>query len=158
MSKAYEADDDQDAFADEEFDGEDLDEQMQRIAAILGQDDLDVTQKTVNRYFDYLKQHVQLPCRLTGIEDFPWEERYVFGYGDEKEYERLKKTQPSYTDTFELMSFAEAQANDGILVEVRRVSDQKKFTLPLADLEAADEGSPNYQLLDDYSVWFVNYR
>jgi hypothetical protein len=158
MSKMYEEEDDPEAFDEEEFDEDSFDEQEQRIAAILGQEDLEVTQKTAQKYFDYLKQHIQLPCQLTGIEDFPWEERYVFGFGDEEEYEELKKTRPSYTDTFELLSFAEATANDGILVEVRRLSDQKKFTLPLADLEAADEHSPNYQLLDDYAVWFVNWR
>jgi hypothetical protein len=41
---------------------------------------------------------------------------------------------------------------------MKRVSDKKKFTLPLAELKAADKRSKNYQLLDDYSVWFVNNR
>jgi len=143
---------------DEEFEDDEFDEHERRVAAILGQTDLEVTGKTVKQYLDYLKPQLELPCRLTGIEDFPWEERYVFGFGDEKEYERLKKTQPSYTDTFELLRFAAATANDGVLVEVERVSDKKKFTLPLADLEAVDEKSKNHQLLDDYAVWFVNYR
>ena len=38
------------------------------------------------------------------------------------------------------------------------LDDNKKFTLPLADLKASDQHSDNYQLLDDYAVWFVNYR
>ena len=46
----------------------------------------------------------------------------------------------------------------GISVNVKRVSDKRKFTLPLADLESTDKQSNNYQLLDDYSVWFVNYQ
>jgi hypothetical protein len=46
----------------------------------------------------------------------------------------------------------------GILVNLKRVSDKKKFTLPLAELKATDEKLKNYQLLDDYSVWFVNNR
>jgi hypothetical protein len=92
------------------------------------------------------------------MEDFPWEEHYVFGFGSKAEYERLKKTQPSYTDTFELLSLDEIDEDYGILAHVKRVSDKKEFTLPLADLESTDEGTRNYQLLDDYSYWFVNYR
>jgi hypothetical protein len=47
---------------------------------------------------------------------------------------------------------------EGILVVVRREWDQKKFVLPSADLKAVNKKSRNYQLLDDYSVWFVNNR
>ena len=107
---------------------------------------------------DYLKKNLELPCLLTGIEDFPWEERFVFGFGDKAEYERLKKTRPSYTDTFELLNIDEADPDDGIVAVVQRTSDRKEFSLPLADLEARVKESKNYQLLDDYSVWFVNYR
>ena len=46
----------------------------------------------------------------------------------------------------------------GVMVNVKRLSDRKKFELPLADLEATDKKSDKYQLLDDYSVWFVNNR
>ncbi|MCB0045522.1 MAG: hypothetical protein H6642_11320 [Caldilineaceae bacterium] len=92
------------------------------------------------------------------MEDFPWEERYVFGYGSKTEYEKLKKTQPSYTDTFEFLGFDdEVDRGYGILVKVRRVADKRKFTVSLDDLEATDEQSTNCQLLDDFSVWFVNY-
>ena len=62
-------------------------------------------------------------------------------------------------DTYNLLSFDdEVDPNSGIFVNVQRVSDKKKFFLPLADLEATDEKSENYQLLDDFSVWFVNWR
>ncbi|MFZ1201271.1 MAG: calcium-binding protein, partial [Desulfobacterales bacterium] len=74
-----------------------------------------------------------------------------------KEYEKLKKTQPSYKDSFKLISFEnDLDENNGILVEVERLSDKKKFILPLADLKSTDKYSKNYQLLDDFSVWFVN--
>ena len=46
----------------------------------------------------------------------------------------------------------------GIVVNVRRLSDKKKFALTLSDLEATDEKSKNHELLDDYVTWFVNYR
>jgi len=107
----------------------------------------------------YLKQNLELPCHLTGIENFEWEEYYVVGPGSKKEYERLKKMRLSYLDTFELINFDDQVDEDyGIYVEVTRVSDKKKFDLPLADLKATDRKSKNYRLLDDFSVWFVNYR
>jgi hypothetical protein len=143
-----------------------LNEQDERIAEILldtillDVDDIpEVSRESLERYFAHLKSSLKLPCYLTGIEDFPWEERYVFGYGSEAEYENLKKKQPSYTDSFNLLNLDEEINEDyGLLVDVKRTSDNKKFTLPLADLKAIDEHSMNYQLLDDYSVWFVNNR
>ena len=143
-----------------------FDEQDVRIAEILIDtiildiDDIpEVSRESLERYFAHLKSNLKLPCYLTGIEDFPWEERYVFGYGSEAEYENLKKKQPSYTDTFNLINLDEEINEDyGLLVDVKRTSDNKKFTLPLADLKAIEEHSKNYQLLDDYSVWFVNNR
>jgi hypothetical protein len=84
---------------------------------------------------------------------------YVIGPGSKAEHERLRKTRPSSMDTYDLLSFEEeVNPDDGILVHVRRVSDKKKFLLPLANLEAAQKKSPNYQLLDDYAVWLVNWR
>ena len=135
-------------------------EQEKRIAGILGTEKLDVTRKTLSTYLKYLKNHVQIPCQLTGIEDFEREEPYVFGFGSKKEYQELKKTQPSYTDKFSLINFINEidDEYDGIFVNVQRLSDKKKFVLPLADLKSTDKKSKNYQLLDDYSVWFVNNR
>jgi hypothetical protein len=76
-------------------------EQERRIAHILGIKKLDVTRKTLSTYLKYLKSHIEIPCHLTGIEDFQWEEAYVFGFGSKKEYQELKKTQPSYPDKFD---------------------------------------------------------
>jgi len=137
-----------------------FDKQEKRIMAILGTKKLDVTRATLKRYLKYLKRHVEFPCQLTGIEDFDWEESYVFGPGNKREYEELKEIQPSYKDKFNLIDFVDNfdDWEDGIFVVVRRESDRKKFVLPLADLKATDKKSKNYQLLDDYSVWFVNYR
>ena len=134
--------------------------QEKRTADILGTKKLDVTRKTLSTYLKYLKNHVEIPCQLTGIEDFEWEEAYVFGFGSKKEYEELKKTQPSYTDKFNLIDFIDDidDEYDGIFVNVQRLSDKKEFILPLADLKSTDKKSKNYQLLDDYSVWFVNNR
>ncbi|MDO9123976.1 MAG: calcium-binding protein [Deltaproteobacteria bacterium] len=137
-----------------------FEKQEKRIIAILGTKKLDVTRKTLKTYLEYLKKHVEILCQLTGIEDFEWEERYVFGFGSKKEYEKLKKTQPSYKDKFNLIKFLDDidDEYDGIFVHVQRISDERKFVLPLSDLKSTDRKSKNYQLLDDYSVWFVNNR
>jgi hypothetical protein len=76
-----------------------------------------------------------------------------------------------YTDEYELVSFDGFDEDEGILVQViticdkvkvnlhfMTISERKKYTFPLADLEAVDENSNNSQILDDYSMWFVNYR
>ena len=135
-----------------------LDKQDQRIANIFGTKRVpDVTDETLETYLDYLKQHLDWPCQVTGIEDmgcFAWEEYYTFGPGSERKYEKLKKKQVSYTDTFELLSFDddEDDEDDGLVVNVRRLSDKKKFALTLSDLKASDEKSKNCELLDDFSV------
>ena len=140
-----------------------LDKQDQRIADILGTDDVpDVDTKSLKRYLDYLKQHLDMPCLVTGIEDmgcFAWEEYYTFGPGSERKYAKLKKKRASYTDTFELLSFDDDYDEDyGIVVNVRRISDKKTFAQTLSDLKATDDKTTNSQLLDDYVTWFVNWR
>jgi hypothetical protein len=70
-----------------------------------------------------------------------------------------KKQQPSYTDTYACLSFEDAyDAYAGLAVTVKRVSDSKRFVLPLAHLKATEKPSNNYQLLHDYAVWIVNWR
>ncbi len=137
-----------------------LDKQDQRIATIFETEDVpDVSTATLQRYRAYLQQHLEFPCQLTGIEDFDWEEYYVIGPGSKAEHERLRKTRPSCMDTYDLLSFDDdVDPDSGLLVHVRRVSDKKTFLLPLADLEATKKKTKNYQLLDDYAVWFVNWR
>jgi hypothetical protein len=49
-------------------------------------------------------------------------------------------------------------AGEDIAAQVRRKSDGKAFMLGLAELKAVEKKSPNYQVLDDYTVFFVNYR
>ena len=132
-----------------------------RIMAILGQKDIDDifrSDENLQVYLEYLKNHVAPPCLVTGIEDFPWEEKYVFGYGDEEEYEELKKTNPFYKDTFTLMEFELIPELERIFATIERVTDKKQFSLPLEDLEAKSKKSPNYQLLEDYSYWYVNFQ
>lgn len=110
----------------------------------------------------YLKKEITFPVIVTGIEDlgcFGWEKFYNWGPGSKKEYEKLKKKYPSFRDEYELLSFNEDfDEEEGLYVNVQRISDKKKFTLPLADLEAVEKNSKNEQLLDDYAVWYTNFR
>lgn len=149
----------------EENDGFEEDEygdQMKRIQNILGfknEEEMTVDEDNLTKYYKYLNTNIDFSVSVTGIEDFHWEEYYVFGPGDQGEYKKLKKTHPSYTDKYKIIDLDDdLDWEEGILVNVKRISDNKKFTLPLADLESDDENSTNYQILDDYSVWFVNYR
>ncbi|MBA4417721.1 MAG: hypothetical protein C0392_07400 [Syntrophus sp. (in: bacteria)] len=137
---------------------EEFDLHKKRITEILGEDNLVVTLKSLTLYRDYLRKNLDTPCTMTGIESFPWEEKYVFGLDDITEDEALKIKQPSCTDTYELKRFEDLINEDkGILVKVKRVYDNQRFILGLASLKAINETSKNHTLLDDYSVWFVNY-
>jgi hypothetical protein len=136
-----------------------FDKQRQRLADIFGTEGVPAVEtETLERYLDHLKQNLEFPCQLTGIEDFPWEEVYIIGPGDKEEHEQLRQTKPSYLDTYELLSFDDVKSRFGIMVNVRRVSDKKTFILPLADLKATDKKSKNYELLDDFAAWCVNWH
>ena len=103
-----------------------LDKQEQRIVTIFGTQEVpEVDTETLEHYLDHLQQHLALPCQLTGSEDFDWEEYYVIGPGSKAEHERLRKTRPSYMDTYELRRLEEdVDLDEGILVHVRGVSDR----------------------------------
>jgi len=133
-----------------------MDEDEERLSAILG-DDNERSQRNASRYREYLLKHLSLPILVTGTEDFPWEEPYVIGGWDEREYEKLKKTNPSYTDTFELQDLEPPDENDEVVAKIRRISDKKVFRIGLSWLCCEDEDSQAYTLLDDYSIWHANY-
>jgi hypothetical protein len=42
----------------------------------------------------------------------------------------------------------------GVIVDLRR--GRRKYAFPLCDLEITDKRSPNYQIVNDYAVWFAN--
>src|SRR5205814_10019534 len=94
-------------------------------------------------------------CEVTGSEDFHWEEFYVSGPGSKAEHNRLRKQQPSYMDHYQLTGIELDEVSewmlfgdDDIAAHVKRVSDNKEFTLGLAELEAVDRLSLNFQLLN----------
>jgi hypothetical protein len=145
-----------------------VDDQYNRIYKILGVEDVEnennaaVNYKNLEKYLAYLNNEVTFPIIVTGIEDlgcFGWEEYYNWGPGSKKEYEKLMKKYPSFRDEYELLSFDEDfDEDEGLYVNVQRISDKKKFSLTLADLEAVEKNSKNAQLLDDHAVWHTNFR
>ena len=141
------------------------DPQEKRIESIVGDPEEIDFDEARDVYYQYLKENLDLPCEVTGIEDFEWEEFYVLGPGSKKEYEHLKKDQPSYTDRYQLLSIStdlESQWimywEDDLAANVKRLSDGKEFQLGLSELKAVDKKSKQYQLLDDFSFWLVNNR
>ncbi|MDL2122472.1 MAG: calcium-binding protein [Deltaproteobacteria bacterium] len=146
---------------DDTNDIDEVDENIARVMKILNvvnEEDMEVDNENLEKYFDYLNDHLDFSELVTGMQDFRWEEYYVFGPGDQKEYEKLKKKNPSYTDKYQILSLEEYDYDESILVNVKRISDKKKFALPLAELKAVDKDSNNFQLLEDFSMWFWNYR
>ncbi len=134
--------------------------QEKRIEAVFQNKTEDLSKRldTITIYKEYLDQNLSYPIELTGIEDFSWEEFYLLGPGSLKEYEKLKKSNPSYLDTFILEKTGERYDEyDGLIVDVIRVTDKKRFQIPLSELKSTNKRSKNYKLLDDYSVWIVNF-
>ena len=130
----------------------------QKLEEILGTTNLEVNPTNLKKYLKYLKQNLTIPCLVTGMEEFEWEEHYTMGPGSKKEYQKLKKTQPSYTDEFNLLKLdSKLDIEYGIFAVLERTTDNQKFTLPLADLETVVEDSINAELLEYYSMWFFTY-
>ena len=138
------------------------DEQDRRIEAIVGGEHVDFLQAR-KRLYGYLKVSLQLPCEVTGIEEFRWEEPYLEWPADLEKYIQLMETQPSGRETYELLEIddeAESEwvafGDEDIGVIARRRSDGREFCLGLASLVVTDRQSPNYQVLWDYATWWGN--
>ncbi|MBT4638557.1 MAG: hypothetical protein HOC09_07005 [Deltaproteobacteria bacterium] len=126
-----------------------MDDHNKRILKILG-NDCERNIKNALKYLEYLNNSIKYPCSLTGMEDFPWEERYILGGWDKNEYEKLKKIKASYTDDFELIEFKEPiPGTDELIAKVRRKSDKKIFEIGLSWLETTDieNHNCNYSVL-----------
>jgi hypothetical protein len=150
----YDEEDSDEYDADDDFD--------KRFIAVLGKN-IKVTDNNIKKYYHFIKANITLPCILTGIEsigfDFGWEEKFDFGYGTKKERLQIRQNKPSYNDEFEFLEFLPKEIEDyeTIPVRVRRVDDNKIFILKLDELKANDKNSSNYKLLENYSIWIVNY-
>src|ERR1051326_7769818 len=74
----------------------DFEASFRRIDEIVG-DEADAG-KASELWLNHLCKHLELPCEVSGVEDFRWEEPYVLGVADRTEYRRLCRRQPSYRD------------------------------------------------------------
>ena len=142
-----------------------FDKQFERIDRIIGTGGKVSFKDALERFHEHLQNTVQLPCEVTGIEDFKWEESYIIGPGDPKEHEQLRKKQPSYQDVFDLLAIHKGIVSKWMLfpgrdlaAHVRRTSDGKEFCLGLAELKVVDKRPQNFQPLGDYALWFANYQ
>jgi len=138
---------------------------LKRIEAILGDAKDKDLEAQVKVYCQHLRKSLTLPCEVTGIEDFRWEEPYVIGDWSEQEWHRLRRDQPSYEDQYDLLEIDTGVYSewmmfrgDDIGARVKRKSDGKEFWLGLAELKAVKRKSPNARLIHDYAVFLVNSR
>jgi len=135
-----------------------FDAHEKRIYSIIADKSLEVKKETLQKYLAYLKENIVKPCILVGIEDFDWEEPYILGSMGKDKYEELHKINPSYTDQLELIDFEDIDDDDDdIYVKVKRTSDEQIFSMALSELEPVDKKSKNYEILDDFAIWVVNY-
>lgn len=119
----------------------------------------EVSKESLMTYRSYLLQHLDKEADLTGREDFLWEEFYVFGPGDKNEYEELKKSRASYTDSFALIDIPkETIGGRDLIAKVRRLSDGKIFEIGLSWLTTKNKKTDAYQVLDDFATWIVNWQ
>lgn len=136
-----------------------MDSDEQRIAKVLGVREVpDVNEVSLRKYRRFILEKLDKNTVLIGREDFPWEEKYVFGPGDPAEYARLKKTHPSYKDEFKLTGISQESADESDLVaQVQRLSDKKQFQVGLSWLTTQDTESKDFQTLDDFATWVANW-
>jgi hypothetical protein len=142
-----------------------LDKQDARIEAITGDDESASFNESVDKFYAHLTTALELPCDVTGVEDFGWEEFYVIGPGDPEEHAKLRQNQPSFEEIYELLAIEQDVESEWMMfhgedlaAHVRRKSDGKEFWLGLAEIKAVNQGSKNFQLIDDYADWFINNR
>ena len=130
-----------------------------RIAKVFGNDEIPMVDKeTLLKYRQHVLHNIDRMAVIVGREDFPWEEKYVFGGGSHVEYEKLKRTHPSYTDEYELIDILQDIVEEKDLVTaVKRLSDGRRFEIGLSWLRTKNKNGEDHQLLDDFATWAVNW-
>ena len=136
-----------------------MDKEEKRIAKALGAQEVpEVDDGNLLKYRKYLLERMDKGTVLTGREYFPWEERDVMGPGNLAEYERLKKENPSYKDEYKLIDISEEEIEENDLVaQVERLSDKKRFKIGLSWLTTKNKKNKDFQPLDDFATWVVNW-
>ncbi len=106
-----------------------------RIQNVLAGVDPDDEQAALDAWDEYLTEHLTFPFEAEIVE---FQERGPLQTGD-----RVTVT-----------GIAELDDQYGLVVNVRKGSHEHHF--PLCDLQVVNERSPNYQPVEDYSIWFSN--
>ncbi len=108
--------------------------QSDRIKNVLNKcDDLSVGSETMQTYFLFLSKNLSLPCDVVTVGEY---ERY-----------QLELLENSEDELF------------GLLGKVKLLSDESKISMiPLCDLKAVNNRSENFEMLNDYTAWFINYQ
>jgi len=112
-----------------------LGEQGKRIQAVLGESALDGDWEQMEVWADYLERQLSFPFASEIFESQGWGPLPV---GDQLVVLSIEDVDDSY----------------GVIAKCRQ--GRKHYYFPLADLKALDQKSPNYQLVDDFGVWFSN--
>ncbi|MBU2645468.1 hypothetical protein KKI24_12245 [bacterium] len=107
---------------------------IERVAAVLKDcDNYTVGLETIQTFFAFLSENLKLPCEVVTAGEY---ERY-----------QLDAINNSENELF------------GLLGKVKLLADDKRLSMiPLCDLKAVDNRSKNFDLLNTYAEWFINYQ
>jgi hypothetical protein len=114
------------------------DDEERRVATVLGVKEGEalprVSRHTLRRYHAYLHANLNFPFRAT-VEDLD----------ADVTIERLVALKECPDLTFY-----------GLFV--RGHQGRRRIEIPIAEIEAVKDAGPNKQLIEDYCLWFWNYR
>lgn len=106
-----------------------------RISKILQGVDPNDEMKCLQKWVEYLDKSLTFPIQAIVSES---EDDWLIKIGDKV----IIKSLPHIVDMY------------GIIASIRL--DGKKYEFPLCDLEVIDKSSANFQLIEDYGIWFAN--
>jgi len=106
-----------------------------RIAAVLEGTDRNDEKSCFEKWMKHIERNLTLPCQAEVMES---EENGQINEGS----------------TVEISKISELDDRFGILATI--TFEGNNFEFPLCDLDVTDKKSPNYQYINDYTVWFAN--
>jgi hypothetical protein len=112
-----------------------LGKEGKRIEKILKGVNPDDEMECLSRWSEYLEDNLNFPIAAVVDE--------TDDFGQVRDGDKVSvKSLPQVADMY------------GIIAEVRL--GRSKYFIPLCELEVIDKNSPDFQLIDDYRVWFAN--
>ena len=110
-------------------------DQGMRILKILNGADPNNEMECLQKWVEYLKKELTFPIQAIVSES---QDKGFINYGDQV----LIKSLPHIVDMY------------GVIASIRL--NGKKYEFPLCDLTVIDKTQKDFQLIDDYSIWFAN--